>query len=83
MKAIELLTVLDEQDRDNKVWLFTLPMFRILFPQESDNALKMSLRRHCEVWAAEEGHKGTLCQRTGELLVGGQATRAGALAATL
>ena len=46
MKAAELLAVLDEQDRDNQVWLFTRPMFRILFPQETDNSIKMSLRRH-------------------------------------
>lgn len=58
MKTTELLRVLDEQDRDNQVWLFTLPMFRLLFPQESDNALKMSLRRHVKSGLLKKVAKG-------------------------
>lgn len=46
MKAKHLLTVLDEQGRDGRVWLYTPAVLRILLPQESDNSLKMSLRRH-------------------------------------
>lgn len=46
MKAAALLTVLYKQDRENHLWLFTLATFRVLFPVESKDSLKMSLRRH-------------------------------------
>ena len=46
MKASELLSVLDEQDRENKLWLFTPADLRVLFPRESDNSLKKSIQRH-------------------------------------
>jgi len=46
MKSSELLTVLDEHDRDSQVWLYTPAMLRILFPDETTDSLKMSLRRH-------------------------------------
>lgn len=48
MKASELIAVLDEQDTQNKLWLFSTSMLRVLFPKESENSLKASLRRHVE-----------------------------------
>lgn len=48
MKAKDLLSVLDTQDRENALWLFTRADFRVLFPLESENTLKMSLRRHAQ-----------------------------------
>ena len=58
MKAKNLLAVLDEQDRDRRVWLYTPAMLRILFPKESDNSLKMSLRRHVRVGLLKKVKKG-------------------------
>ena len=46
MKASTLLNVLDLQDNQNNIWLFTPSMWRILFPLESNNSLKISLQRH-------------------------------------
>lgn len=48
MKAKDLLNVFDELDRNSQVWLYTPAMFRILFPEETENSLKMSLRRHVQ-----------------------------------
>ena len=44
MKASDLIALLDEQDTRNKLWLFSTPMLRVLFPRESDNSLNASLR---------------------------------------
>ena len=58
MKAKHLLAVLDEQDRAERVWLYTPAVLRILFPQESDNSLKMSLRRHVRAGLLKKVKKG-------------------------
>ena len=58
MKAKDLLAVLDEQDRDGWVWLYTPAMLRILFPEESDDSLKMSLRRHVRAGLLKKVKKG-------------------------
>lgn len=58
MKAVELLAVLDEQDRHSQVWLYTPAMLRVLFPNETDNALKMSLRRHVKSGLLRKVKKG-------------------------
>lgn len=58
MKAAELLAVLDEQDRENHLWLFTPATFRVLFPEESEDSLKMSLRRHVKSGLLKQIKKG-------------------------
>lgn len=58
MKASELLAVLDEQDRDSHVWLYTPAMLRVLFPDETDDSLKMSLRRHVKSGLLKKVKKG-------------------------
>ncbi len=58
MKAAELLAVLDEQDRENRLWLFTPASFRVLFPEESEDSLKMSLRRHVKSGLLRQVKKG-------------------------
>ena len=67
MKARHLLAVLDEQDRGERVWLYTPAVLRILFPQESDNSLKMSLRRHVRAGLLKKSEKRLVCQRAGSL----------------
>ena len=46
MNTATLLKTLDEQDQENQLWLYTKTSFRILFPQETEHALKKSLQRH-------------------------------------
>jgi len=58
MKAAELLAVLDEQDRENNLWTFTRASFRVLFPMESEDSLKMSLRRHVKSSLLKQIRKG-------------------------
>lgn len=58
MKSAELLKTLDQQDRENRLWLFNTAMFRVLFPDETDNSLKMSLRRHVQAGILRQVRKG-------------------------
>lgn len=58
MKAKDLLKVFDEHDRESHVWLYTPTMFRILFPDETDSSLKMSLRRHVKSGLLKKVKKG-------------------------
>jgi len=46
MKATELLSVLEKMDREQGLWLYDLPTFRLLFPDESNNSLRISLKSH-------------------------------------
>ena len=46
MNTATLLQTLDVMDQENQLWLYTKAMFRILFPQETEDALKKSLQRH-------------------------------------
>jgi hypothetical protein len=58
MKSAELLKTLDQQDLENQMWLFNTAMFRVLFPNETDNSLKMSLRRHVQAGILRQVKKG-------------------------
>tara|TARA_B100000767_G_scaffold233817_1_gene226334 strand:+ start:27 stop:584 length:558 start_codon:yes stop_codon:yes gene_type:complete len=58
MKASTLLSVLDLQDDQNNIWLFTPSMWRILFPLESNNSLKISLQRHVKSGLLKKVKKG-------------------------
>lgn len=58
MKSAELLRTLDQQDLENQMWLFNTAMFRVLFPNETDNSLKMSLRRHVQAGILRQVKKG-------------------------
>ena len=58
MKASTLLNVLDLQDNQNNIWLFTPSMWRVLFPLESNNSLKISLQRHVKTGLLKKVKKG-------------------------
>lgn len=45
MKILELQAALDKADRYGN-WFFTTPMLKRLFPEDSENTLLVSLRRH-------------------------------------
>ena len=47
MDTTELLRALDTLDRQHSIWLVTPMLLKRLFPQESDRALKASVKRHC------------------------------------
>lgn len=58
MRVSDLLKTLDEQDRENGLWLFTTAMLRVLFPEDSDKALQVSLSRHVEAGLLASVRKG-------------------------
>lgn len=58
MKGKDLLRVFDEHDRDGQVWLYTPAMFRVLFPEETADSLKMSFRRHAKSGLLKKVKKG-------------------------
>lgn len=58
MKTTRLLNVLDEQVYRNQTWLFTTSMLRLLFPDESENSLSVSLHRQVQSGVIRKVHKG-------------------------
>ena len=46
MQTPVLLKTLDVQDQQNQLWLYTKASLRIIFPAETEYALKKSLQRH-------------------------------------
>lgn len=58
MKTSTLLRTLDLQDAQNNIWLFTPSMWRILFPLEPDESLRISLQRHVKSGVLKKVKKG-------------------------